>query len=217
MSIYFARLYPYSPREGFRVQAITTRGIAFKGGSRPPWYRITEEQKEALEQMRQNPSDRYSKPLFQFANESQKGLIEEQERTQLIAAQMLQRGAIIDPEAIPRSRVIDLTGGISDDGPITGGRADAIPPARDIRPSATATASYEDDSDIDEDIQESAPAFVKPMSKTPPPIAMPPAKTEIKPLNRGRQKKVTPPVVTPSLMPKPLGGPVSASDLKGSE
>lgn len=217
MSIYFARLYPYSPREGYRVQSITTRGIAFKGGSRPPWYRITEEQKAELEQKRQNPFDRHSKPLFQFANENQKSFIEEQERTQLIAAQMLQRGAIIDPEAIPRSRIIDLTGGITDEGPITGGRADAIPPARDIRPSVTETASYEDDNDFDEELQESKPAFIAPKPAATPPLALPPAKTEVKPLMRGRPKKSVPPQVAPSMLPKPLGGSISASDLKGSD
>jgi len=191
MAIYFARLYPYSPREGFRVRNFTTGGITFKGGPRPAWYRITPEQKTLLENTRQNPADRFSKPLFQFATEDQRTTIEEQERTQLIAASMLTKGSVIDPDIIPRSRVIDLTGGISEE-PVTGGRADAIPPSRDIRPEMTATAGYVPNSDVvddmlgeneNEDGDEElimevppAPQFIRPIPKASDPIGkMPPA------------------------------------------
>jgi hypothetical protein len=215
-TFYFARLFPYSPREGFKVRNYTIEGLHFKGGPRPAWYKITPEQKALLEPCRQTPDDRYSKPMFQFANPDQMEAIEQQERAQVIAASMLQKGMVIDPDIIPKSRTIDFTGGLDDTGRITGGRADAIPPARDTRPDSVKTATYEaDDAFADADADaEMADEGVQPKPSpalTTADLPVPRATTEPKaprpPKTVARRVMPQKPAPQPvsALLPKPLG------------
>lgn len=216
-TFYFARLFPYSPREGFKVRNYTIEGLHFKGGPRPAWYKITPEQKVLLEPCRQTPDDRYSKPMFQFASPNQMEAIEQQERAQVIAASMLQKGMVIDPDIIPKSRTIDFTGGLDDAGRITGGRAEAIPPARDTRPDSVKTATYEADDDFgdaaDIDSADDAGLQPEPVGVLSAPLAVPVPKATTEPkaprppktvARRVMPQKAVPQPVS-SLLPKPLG------------
>lgn len=206
MSKYYARLFPYSPREGFNVRNFTAQGVFFRGGARPAWYQISEVQKEALSAYRQNPSDKYSKPLFQFATPDQMEQVEQQERAQLVAASMLSRGAIIDPDVVPKTRVIDVSS------TPTGGRAAAIPQTRDSRPESVKTATYQDEG-IGLEIAPQVNAAPSKPKLAPPILNKAIARRRARNTVRADALKED---TAPALAPKPLeqGGPISSSDLK---
>lgn len=183
MAEIFARIHPFAPPKGFFVVNYThSDGTAFKGGLRPPWYKVTPNQQRELEKIKQVPDDPYSKPLFEFKDKEQMKDQEQRERDYFIAARVLRDKTMPDSRHVPQARVVDVTANDKT------GRQAAIPEERSMGPSESPTASYapeDPDLAIEEESWAAADLEIQALEPEPKPEPKPTPKLQFKPKTVG--------------------------------
>jgi len=177
----FARLVPYSPRQGYTTRGHSYKGITFLGGERPTWYEITPEFALELSEFKQSGSGPYAKPLFQVFDAETKTRVEQMENEKYLAMLGAVGQTVSIPKELQQPMTMAVRGGeaslatpaqtvqppkgpslmpmsaaeIADHDP--GGRAAALPPSRMPAREATSAASY------------TPPAPLPPIASPPPP------------------------------------------------